>query len=244
MAGTGVAQAADSAPSSVSFSAYHDLIQAIVAALEARDPHTAEHSLRVGDMAERTCRLMGLPEAERDAIHMAAHMHDIGKIGIPDSILLKRSRLTPEEHAVLRDHARIGAEIIGSCSGLADIADIVRHHHENWDGSGFPDGLAGEDIPLGSRVIAVVDSIDAMLGKRLAKRSLTQGECIQQVFINKGVKYDPRVAQFVLDHWDEVVGPVNFRDSHDFEGDESGSARSLHCAVPPVRAALREACGA
>lgn len=232
------------AASSVSFAAYHDLIQAIVAALEARDPHTAEHSLRVGDMTERACKLMGLPEAQRDAIHMAAHMHDIGKIGIPDAILLKRSRLTPEEHAVLRDHARIGAEIIGSCRGLSDIADIVRHHHENWDGSGFPDGLAGEDIPLGSRIIAVVDSIDAMLGKRLSKRSLTQGECIQQVFLNKGVKYDPRVAQFVLDHWDQIVGPVNFRDSRDFEEDAPGSARSLHCEVPLLQEALPAACGA
>ena len=216
----------------VSFAVYHDLIQAIVAALEARDPHTAEHSLRVADMTERTCKLMGLPPEQADAVHMAAHMHDIGKIGIPDAVLLKRSRLTPEEHAVLQDHARLGAEIIGSCPGLAGIAAIVRHHHERWDGTGYPDGLAGEDIPLGARIVAVCDSIDAMLGKRLSKRSLTQRECIEEIRSNRGAMYDPAVADAVLGHWDAIVGPVNFNDSRNFEEDAPLVARTLHCAVP------------
>ncbi len=148
----------------------HDLVQGIVSALEARDPHTAEHSLRVGDMVEQTCLAMGLPAEQVMSIHMAAHVHDIGKIAIPDSILLKKGRRTPEEHAVMRDHARMGAEILGRCASLEPIALIVRHHHERWDGQGYPDGLSGTDIPLGSRIIAVCDSIDSMLGKRLSSK--------------------------------------------------------------------------
>lgn len=211
--------------------AYHDLIQAIVSALEARDPHTAEHSLRVANMVERACTLMGLPQQQADAIHMAAHLHDIGKIGIPDAILLKQARLTPAEHEILHDHARIGAQIVASCPELRDVAAMVRHHHERWDGSGYPDGLAGEQIPFGSRVIAVCDSIDAMRGKRCAKRPLTDRTCFQEIFAGMGSAYDPDVAWFVLKRWEAIVKPVDFRDSADFEA-EALTGRPLRCAVP------------
>ena len=196
---------------------YHDLVQSIVSALEARDPHTAEHSLRVGDMTERTCQLMGLSPDETVNIHMAAHVHDIGKIALPDTLLHRDRRLTPHEHELLRDHARVGAEIIGSCSSLRGIATIVRHHHERWDGSGYPDGLSGEDIPLGARIVAVCDAIDAMMGKRLSKKGLTHEECKQQIEHSIGTSFDPAIARFVLDHWDEIVGPVSFRDSETSE---------------------------
>lgn len=233
-AGLGLSCSRQSDPfSAPSFDACHDLIQAIVSALEARDPHAAEHSLRVADMVERTCVLMDLPEGQRDAIHIAAHLHDIGKIGIPDAILLKRSWLTSDEHAVLRDHARIGAEIVGSVPGFATVADMVRHHHERWDGAGYPDGLAGGAIPFGARVIAVCDSIDAMLGKRRAKRSLSQRECVQEVFAGMGTSYDPDIAWFVLKRWDAIVGPVDFDDSDDFEADGAALFRRLRCAVVP-----------
>ena len=214
-----------------SLAVHHDLIQAVVSALEARDPHAAEHSLRVADMVERTCALMGLPGEQAGAIHIAAHLHDIGKIGVPDAVLRKRSRLTPEEHAVLRDHARIGAEIIEGVPGFSAVAGMVRHHHERWDGTGYPDGLAGRAIPFGARVIAVCDSIDAMLGKRRAKRSLTKGECVQEVFAGMGTAYDPEVAWYVLKCWDAVVGPVDFDDSDDFEADGAVLFRRLQCSV-------------
>ena len=214
---------------------FHDLIQSIVSALEAGDPHTAEHSLRVGDMVERTCLLMGLPYQQVSTIHMAAHVHDIGKIGIPDAILLKKGPRTPEEHEMMRDHARIGAEIIGSCPSLAGIANLVRHHHERWDGAGFPDRLAGEDIPLGSRIITVCDSIDAMLGKRKVRKSLTQAECRAEIEAGAGTAYDPQVAHFVLAHWDEIVGPVNFRDSANFDVIDLTARRALRCAVPQTQ---------
>lgn len=215
----------------VSFAVYHDLIQGIVSALEARDPHTAEHSLRVADMVERTCRLMNLPADEVEAIHMAAHLHDIGKIGIPDAVLLKRSRLTDDEQELLRGHPRLGAQIVERVAGLAPVAPMVLHHHERWDGRGYPDGLAGEEIPLGSRIVAVCDSIDAMLGKRRSKRSMTPRECVQEIFANMGTVYDPDIAWFVLKRWDAIVGPVDFRDSDDFEAAVETCGRTLRCTV-------------
>jgi putative nucleotidyltransferase with HDIG domain len=215
----------------VSFEVYHDLIQSIVAALEARDPHTAEHSLRVANMVERTARYLGLSVRDADAVHIAAHLHDIGKIGIPDAVLHKGARRTPEEHAVLREHARIGAEIVGSVPSLAPVAAMIRSHHERWDGAGYPDGLAGDEIPFGARVIAVCDSIDAMMGPRLAKTPLDSAACRAQIAEGAGRAYDPRVARTVLDHWDKIVRPVNFADSADFERRTPGCTHHLRCVI-------------
>lgn len=212
---------------------YHDVIQSIVSALEARDPHTAEHSLRVGDMAERTCELMGLSPEATMTVHMAAHVHDIGKIGIRDAVLLKGARLTPEEHALLREHPRIGYEILRGCPSLADVALIVLRHHERWDGRGYPDGLAGEDIPFGARVVAVCDSIDAMLGKRVYRKSLSPDAARKEIEANAGSMYDPRVAAFVSAHWDEIVAPVDFPRQDDEPCTVCGR---LHCSVPSLAA--------
>ena len=211
----------------------HDLVQSIVSALEARDPHTAEHSLRVADMTERTCQLMELPIDQATDIHMAAHVHDIGKIALPDAVLHRDRRLTPQEHQMLRDHARVGADIVGRCASLRGIATIVRHHHERWDGTGFPDGLAGEQIPLGARIVAVCDSIDAMMGKRLSKTSLTHEECKQEIELGVGTSFDPQVARFVLDHWDEIVGCINFRDSETSEFSWQLSVNQRSTGVQP-----------
>jgi putative nucleotidyltransferase with HDIG domain len=213
------------------YGTFHDLLQSIVSALEARDPHTAEHSLRVADMCERTCRFLGMDPREATLAHIAAHLHDIGKIGIPDAVLLKRARRTAAEHELLRDHARIGAEIVGACAGLAPVATVVRHHHERWDGLGYPDGLRADAIPLGSRVIAVCDSVDAMLGKRLSKRPLDERACMEEIRRGSGSAYDPAVAACVLEHWDQIVGPVDFRDSADFE--QEPARRALRCTVSP-----------
>ena len=210
----------------------HDLIQSIVSALEARDPRTAEHSLRVGDMVERTCLLMGLPDEMTATIHMAAHVHDIGKIGIPDRVLVRNARLAPSEHELLRNHPKIGYDILAGCESLGGVAEIVLHHHERWDGAGYPGGLAGEDIPFGARVVAVCDSIDAMLSKRFSKKSMTRCECVQEIFLNSGSMYDPDIAWFVLKHWDEIVGPVRFGEAVEAE---PGSYRELHCSVPAIK---------
>ena len=189
----------------ISASIYHDLIESIVASLEARDVHTANHSRRVSDMTERFCRFLEISEAEGHMIHMAAHVHDIGKIGIPDSILQKPGKLSPQERIVMKQHSQIGASILGRSACLKEIANIVLHHHERWDGRGYPGGLAGESIPYGSRVIAVCDSVDAMLGLRSYRESLTADECRREILENCGKMYDPAIANSLILHWNEIV---------------------------------------
>ncbi|WP_330634584.1 HD-GYP domain-containing protein [Anaerovorax sp. IOR16] len=145
---------------------YHDLIFGIVTALEARDEYTASHSIRVSDMTEQICCLLNLSEEEMETIHIAAHLHDIGKIGIEDHILRKSGPLNKGEWLLMKQHPVIGYEILKKVERFELIAAIVRHHHERWDGMGYPDGIKGKAIPLGSRIIAITDSIDAMLNDR------------------------------------------------------------------------------
>lgn len=210
----------------------HDLVQSVVSALEARDPHTADHSLRVGDMTERVCSIMGLSSVDTFEIHMAAHVHDIGKIGLRDSVLMKGSRLTDEEHRALRMHPEIGYRILSSSERLSGIARIVLCHHERWDGSGFPQGLAGSEIPLGARIVSVCDSIDAMLGKRPVRKRLTEQACKSEIIAGSGSLYDPKVVDAVVSHWDEVLEGIVERIRCEEEDSDSGLHASLRCVVP------------
>ncbi len=180
-------------------SIYHDLIEGIVAAIEARDSYTASHSQRVSEIAQQLCSILQLEGAE--TIHIAAHLHDIGKIGVPDAILQKPSALSPEEWALMKDHAEIGYQILSKISGFEEVAKIVRHHHERWDGKGYPMGLSAVEIPIGSRVIALADSIDAMLSKRNYRMAMSFAQCKQEIEKNAGVMYDPKLVQAVMEHW-------------------------------------------
>ena len=141
---------------------YHDIVNSIVAALEAKDRFTADHSLRVSNLTEQTCAALGLTREQAEIIHIAAHVHDIGKIRVPEAVLTKPGALDAVERALIREHPHIGADILGQTPELCDIAEIVLHHHEQWNGLGYPRGLKGTDIPLGCRIIAVCDSVDAM----------------------------------------------------------------------------------
>lgn len=184
---------------------YHDMIVGIVAALEAKDHPTASHSLRVSDMAETVCQILGLTSEQTEIIHMAAHVHDIGKIGIPDSILAKSGKLTQAEWNLVKEHPRIGADILSKFPGLSEVAVIILHHHERWDGKGYPDGLKEEQIPFGSRIIAVCDSIDAMMSYRPYHPFLDSLECASEIERNSGIMYDPKAAEAVLQNWDKVI---------------------------------------
>lgn len=119
---------------------YHDLIAGIVTAMEARDPYTASHSLRVADMSELLCRFLDLSESDRTVVHIAAHLHDIGKIGINDAVLRKEGPLNDAEWLQMKMHPVIGFDILNKIDCFSEIAEIVRHHHERWDGKGYPDG--------------------------------------------------------------------------------------------------------
>ena len=184
---------------------YHDLIESIVAAMDARDAYTAKHSDRVADMVLVLANALDLSEDETTLLHMAAHLHDIGKIAVPDSVLRKAGPLTSPEWEEMRRHPVTGYEILRKVDDFKEIAVLVRHHHERWDGRGYPDGLRGADIPLGSRILAVADSIDAMMSSRSYRPAMTSAACRREIERNSGIMYDPRVAAAALAHWDELV---------------------------------------
>lgn len=183
----------------------HELVECIASALDARDPYTSSHSKRVSDMASYMCGCLGLDSAETMEIHIAAHLHDIGKIGIPDHILLKASKLSDTEWEIMKSHPQIGSDILAKSPRLTRIAAIILHHHERWDGKGYPFGASGGEIPLGSRIIAVCDSIDAMASSRAYRAALPLSYIKEEIGRNSGIMYDPVIAGQACAHWDELT---------------------------------------
>lgn len=186
-------------------SQYHDFILCIISALEARDPYTSHHSSRVAEMTEAICEYLNLSEEQTELYHIAAHLHDIGKIGIRDSVLLKAGRLDDEEWKIMKSHSEQGYNILMNADMFRDAAIIVRSHHERFDGKGYPDGLAGEQIPLGARIIAIADSIDAMTSDRPYRKGMSSEKCREQIEKNAGIMYDPAVAEAALKNWDDLL---------------------------------------
>lgn len=141
-------------------------ISSLARALNARDGYTKSHSDAVGRLAVRISRRMGLSNHEMEHIYLAGQLHDLGKIGIPDSILQKPSALTPAEYEIIKTHSTVGADILLPIPGLGRVAEAIRHHHERFDGKGYPDGLAGLEIPLWARILAVADTYDSLTNDR------------------------------------------------------------------------------
>jgi len=163
--------------------------------LDRRDPYTASHSQRVAQLTALILdEFPDLPSEEREAIISAARIHDLGKVATSDSILRKPGRLTDDEFAIIKRHPVDGSEILRHLSPYRHIVEIVRHHHERWDGRGYPDGLAGEAIPFGSRVIAVADTYDAMTTDRPYRRALTHEEALAELRRSAGTQFDPAVV--------------------------------------------------
>ena len=173
---------------------FHDVIECLIAAVESRDKYTSGHSSRVADITQTIAKGMAIRELPLEIIHMAAHMHDIGKIGIPDEILAKPGKLNKKEWQIVKEHPMIGYQILSKSNALQEIALIVLHHHERWDGKGYPSGLKGNDIPLGSRIITIADSIDSMLYKRPYKNPMTAHDCINELHNNSGSQFDPIIV--------------------------------------------------
>jgi putative nucleotidyltransferase with HDIG domain len=166
--------------------------------LDTRDEETEEHSQRVRRYTELIARHYGLGEDEIEDISRGALLHDIGKIGVPDAILLKPSRLTPEEHALMRNHPRIGYSMIADIPFLAKAAELVLHHHEAYDGSGYPSGLIGERIPLGARIFAVADTLDAMTSDRPYRKALSLDAAFAEIRRCREQQFDPAVVDTLL----------------------------------------------
>jgi putative nucleotidyltransferase with HDIG domain len=173
---------------------YYDTLRSLAGALEARDAYTQGHSERVAKLSMRIAEKLGLPEQDRKEIYSAALLHDIGKIGVRDEVLLKPGRLTAAEMDIIRGHPIFGDAILGPLKFLGKVAGMVKHHHERWDGKGYPDGLQGDDIPLASRIVAVADSFDAMTSERPYRDRKTLGETLRIVREESGRQFDPRVA--------------------------------------------------
>lgn len=179
---------------------YHEFVECISSALDARDPYTGNHSRRVSDTATLLAKMLGLSDDEIQEIHIAAHLHDIGKIGIPDSVLLKPGRLDDEEWKMMKRHPQIGADILAKSPRFSRISAIILHHHERYDGKGYPFGAKEQEIPLGSRIIAVCDSIDAMASARAYRKALPLDTVYEEIEKNIGLMYDPDVAKKILDN--------------------------------------------
>lgn len=177
---------------------YEATLQALTRALDTRDEETEEHSQRVRRYTEIIGRYYGLGEDEIEDISRGALLHDIGKIGVPDAILLKPQRLTPDEHALMRKHPRIGYSMIADIPFLAKAAEIVLHHHESYDGTGYPSGLSNERIPLGARIFAVADTLDAMTSDRPYRRALPFEDAFDEIRRCRGQQFDPGVVDTLM----------------------------------------------
>jgi diguanylate cyclase (GGDEF)-like protein/putative nucleotidyltransferase with HDIG domain len=167
-------------------------MESLSATVDARDAYTAGHSRRVQQLALAVGRELGLSQAELDLLGHAALFHDIGKLAIPDLILLKPASLTPDEWALMQRHADEGARIIDRLGFLNDAVPAIRHHHERFDGTGYPDGLAGEDIPLGARIIHVADALDSMLTTRIYRAARPADEALEELRRGSGTQFCPR----------------------------------------------------
>lgn len=183
---------------------YHDIIACLVAALEARDVYTSGHSDRVADMSYELAKAMGLKGVALEDIHIAAHLHDIGKLGVPDHILNKKDKLLPEEWEQIKLHPDIGFGILNKSRDLSHLAQMVLHHHERWDGKGYPNGLKADNIPLGARIIAVSDTIDAMTSARPYREAMSWESCKDEILKNKGIQFDPAVVDWAMKLWDRL----------------------------------------
>ncbi|NPD75312.1 HD-GYP domain-containing protein [Oceanispirochaeta sp. M1] len=182
----------------------HDLVETIIVILNTRDPYTFEHSWRVSALSEAISREMNVPNEYKESIHMAAHLHDIGKIGIPDYILNKTGKLTNVEYEKMKGHSEIGYEIVYGIENLKEIALYVRHHHERWDGKGYPSGLSGKDIPFGARIIAVADTFDAITSHRTYSKERSYDWAYEEIKASSGTQLCPEICDSFLDLKDDI----------------------------------------
>lgn len=176
-----------------------ELLQLMVKSIEARDPYTSGHSRRVSKYAACIAQALGLPRRDVEAIGTAALLHDVGKIYEKYAPILRNpGRLTPDEWATMQEHPVDGANLVSTISRLRVLIPAIRHHHENWDGSGYPDKIAGDQIPLASRIIMFADTIDAMTSERPYRGALTETEVRAEILRGRGRQFDPVIADQLL----------------------------------------------
>lgn len=188
--------------------AYLESVQTLRYTVEAKDPYTRGHSDRVSEYSVLIGKYLGLSENDLHILKVGGLFHDIGKIGVPDSILLKTSKLTDDEYSEIKNHPSIGAHILSNASLFQDIIPVVKHHHERYDGFGYPGKLAGENIPYLARISSVADTYDAMTSKRTYRDPMPLDIVKQEIEKNKGTQFDPKIADTFLDilnnHYNQI----------------------------------------
>jgi len=181
-----------------------EMVMALSEALDARDRYTAGHSRRVMEYSVGIAKHLKLPEKDIDRLKISALLHDIGKIGISDAVLHKESRLSDKEFATIKKHPEIGANIIKAIGAFKDLVPIVYHHHERFDGMGYPQGIYGEQIPLFARIIAVADSFDAMTSTRPYRKALKIENALLEIELNSGKQFDPSISNIFIARFGDI----------------------------------------
>ncbi|MDE3172813.1 MAG: HD domain-containing protein [Gemmatimonadota bacterium] len=187
-----------------------ELLELMVKSIEARDPYTSGHSRRVQRYSVLIARGLGLRESEISAVSKAALLHDVGKIHEKYGTLLsKMDRLSPDEWLIMQEHPADGADLVATMTRLRELVSAIRHHHENWDGTGYPDGLSGDRIPLAARIIRFADTIDAMTTQRPYRGALTEEQVKQEIVRCRATQFDPAIADRVLSQsaWATLFSP-------------------------------------
>jgi putative nucleotidyltransferase with HDIG domain len=173
-------------------------------AIEARDPYTRGHSTRVTELAEAVARRLGWSEGQIATLRVGGPLHDIGKLAVSDEVLCKEGRLDDDELAQIREHPKIGAKLLLRVTALREAIPYVLYHHERWDGTGYPSGKAGEEIPVEARVLAVADAFDAMTSDRPYRSALSHEEALAEVERCAGTQFDPKIARVFLEVFGET----------------------------------------
>ncbi len=179
----------------------HQLAESLGRAVDARDQRLSQHSELVAEISSLLARAHGLTTRQAELVHMAGHLHDIGKIGVPDAVLHKPGPLSPAEWTLVREHPRLGAEILCPVRvfrGPHSVCEMVLSHHERFDGQGYPRGLAGQDIPLGARLVSVADAFCAMTEDRPYRQDMSVQEAVQEIKDSSGTMFDPCVVKDFL----------------------------------------------
>jgi len=179
--------------------------KALAAAIDAKDPYTRGHSQRVAQISLEIAKEMGLPPSEQQKVNVAALLHDVGKIGIEDQVLKKPTKLTEKEYGIIQQHPRWGAMIMGHIRQLKEIIPGIQHHHERLDGSGYPEGLQGSQIPILARIIAVADTFDAMTSDRLYQQAMETQYVVDKLLEWKGSRYDPEVVDAMVRVYPRII---------------------------------------
>jgi putative nucleotidyltransferase with HDIG domain len=180
-------------------SSYVSAVRALVLAIEEKDTYTRGHSERVAAMVVRVARTLKIPESEIEYLQFGSILHDVGKIGIPESIVRSPKLLTDAEYRIIQKHPLKGVEILHPITFIQDHMYLVRNHHERWDGSGYPDGLAGDAIPLGAQIVAIADAFDAMTSSRPYRKGMPTTQAVGEIMENAGTQFSKKMAEAFRD---------------------------------------------